>query len=115
MSLSIPSYPDPSDSATPIADAYAYIRFEALRFGVDAEGNQTVDGRVELPVYRTAAAASRPGDRPVGVESFVLDDSDMMDLLSDPETAAAFAAFRQWLFVRARAKVPAFAGAIDVE
>lgn len=115
MSFLVPSYIDPTDADTPIEGAYAYINFEALQFDIDPQGQQTVRGRVELRVCRNPAAASRFGDQPVGSESFPLDDSDMADLLSDPETAQAFAIFRQWLYNRARARVPAFAEAVDVE
>jgi hypothetical protein len=115
MSLIIPNYPDPQDSATPIAGAVAWIGALGLAFD-----DPTVRGHVLLHVSRTAASAVAY-DPPVASMAMGLGQSfagggafpTFAELMADPAFATAFGTIRAKLYAAAKAAHPALADATD--
>lgn len=128
MSLQLPSYPDPTNPAVPITDAYAWATSITVDFRAAASG--AGGGSMMIGVNRSAAAAAanappvggipiafgqtlvpaNPSETPPVAAVLMPTFAEMMQ---DPEFAAAFATIRAKLYGWI-APHPAFAGATEV-
>ena len=118
MALSVPSYPNPYDPSTPIANAYAliaglYLDMSNSTGRVVLNINPSETAWAAAPLAQAAVSLGEtlvPGDPAVSPPVAPVVFPTLAEMMADTEFAAAFNTIGSKIYQRVQALVPAFKG-----